>query len=710
MAATFASPAWAKEDSAPLTAWEASRLDESNEAVSTGVARARDRLDSATSTSSLDEREIVKISPTSLGDLLRNIPGLRAEAGMGENNASLTIRGLPLVANGVKYLQLQEDGLPVLQFGDFYSFPSDSFIRADFNVDQVESIRGGSASTFASNAPGGLINLQSKTGDVEGGSVQASTGLDYERYRLDFDYGGHLSDTWRFHFGGFYREGEGPRKTGYSGNQGGQFKFNVTKEFAGGYVRVLGKLLDDRNPLFQYQPMLVTGSDSHPKYSNVGNFSAVGDSLLSRNISVLPGLDKDNNLISYNVQDGMHIKAQSLGMEAKFKIGEWSVSNRMAYARQSGSSTYGTPLFTAPVTAAAFAVEGYMGLTPTGGSLVYASGPNKGQAIIDPNLNGNGLVVVNAIINNNIDSFDNFTNDLRVSRVWDMGGGVLTTTMGLYGAHQDFKTDLSLISILQDVAGGGNSALIDVVAADGHPVTTDGVVNYTGPAVGGHRVLDLGYGILAPYGSLNFHKGKLAIGASIRYDMGEVNGTTRNNHVGDQGSLDVNRDGVISDAEKTIPYAPFGNTTPVDYNYHYLSYSVSANYRWSENFSTFGRYSKGGRAAADRIQFSPAIAADGSLADKNAAYDPVKQAEVGLKFRKDALFLNVTGFWAKVSETNAQLQPSASGLALVLVQNSYRAFGAEFEGGIKSGPWSLTANATVTDARRYRYRDQLCTG
>ena len=63
---------------------------------STGVAKGRDRLDSATSTSALRESEIEVLGARSLGEVLRNIPGIRAEYGIGEGNANYSIRGLPL--------------------------------------------------------------------------------------------------------------------------------------------------------------------------------------------------------------------------------------------------------------------------------------------------------------------------------------------------------------------------------------------------------------------------------------------------------------------------------------------------------------------------------------------------------------------------------------------------------------------------------------
>ncbi|WP_333605380.1 TonB-dependent receptor domain-containing protein [Novosphingobium sp.] len=699
-AATVAlsTPAFAEEngEGKRITAWEASRTHNDDTMIVTGVAKARDRLDSATSTSSMTDNEIAKISPRSLSDLFRNIPGIRSEASAGEANNNYTIRGLPLVSTGAKYLQFQEDGLPVLEFGDILGLGSDVFLRPDFNVAQIESIRGGSASTFASNAPGAVVNLISQTGEVEGGSIQASAGLNYDNYRTDFDYGGHLSDTVRFHVGGFYREGNGPRHVGYTADRGGQVKFNITKEFNGGYVRLYGKVLDDRGAQYTGMPIAVTGTDSNPKYESLPNFSVTHDSVLSRNISAFPVLDPNNNLSEFDVHNGGHARAKSLGLETRFSVGEWSITERMRYSDQSGDISFLYPLAAIPAVAvpAAFGAPG--------GSLVYAGGPLKGQTITNPlTLNGNGLVLFSSAISTPIISLNNFTNDLRTSRVWNVGGGDFTGTAGVYLAHQDTKFSRALVDVLQDVNGNGNSALIDIIDANGNPVTQNGAVDFVGPAPALHSAWNMEYRVLAPYGSFNFHKGKVSVGASVRVDTGKVNGNIRTNSPGDVTTIDVNNDSVITNAERSFAFVPLANNMPVNYRYHYVSYSGSVNYRASQNFSTFARYSRGARAAADRILFTPAVnPVDGSLVQKSAAYDPVKQAEVGLKYRANGLFLNLTGFWAKVRETNTQLKPGANGVTVLqLVNRSYRAYGAEFEGGVRHGPFSLTAGATLTNAK-----------
>ena len=86
-----------------------------------------------------------------------------------------------MASGGAKFLQLQEDGLPVLEYGDIAFGNADIFLRSDLNVARVEAVRGGSASTFASNSPGGVINLISRTGEQEGGSIQGTVGLGLRR-------------------------------------------------------------------------------------------------------------------------------------------------------------------------------------------------------------------------------------------------------------------------------------------------------------------------------------------------------------------------------------------------------------------------------------------------------------------------------------------------------------------------------------------------
>jgi len=667
-------------------------------AFTTGVAKGRDLLDSAISASAIDDTEIEKLGARSLAEVIRTIPGIRAEAGSGEVDGSYTIRGLPLAASGSKFLQFQEDGLPVLEFGDFNGLGTDMLLRYDFNLSQIQTIRGGSASTFASNSPGGVINLISKTGDVEGGAVELTTGLDYGLYRLDMDYGAKLSDTLRFHLGGFFRQGEGPRHAGYDAYKGGQLKFNITKDFAGGYIRLYGKYLDDRTPDYEPVPLGVSGTDSDPHFKNITNFDIKTDSILSRNVSTLAGLDGSNNRTTINARDGAHVKSKAIGFETQFDVSGWTVSDKFRYEANSGNLFGNLPLAVAPAAAFAFLYGG------PGAKLSYGTGPNAGQTIANPNaLNSNGLLLESLLLNFKLNSLDDMTNDLRATRTWDVGGGTLTTTAGEYHSLQKFHTDLFFQTGFQDVLGGGDAALIDITSANGVKQTQNGIFAFAIPDAGTafRRHYGADYTIDAPYGSVNYHIGKIAIGGSVRYDIGRARGSINSGEfqgIG-QTSFDMNGDGVISAAEQRVAFLPLTNPAPVDYNYHYLSYSAGVNYRFSEGFAAFGRYSRGARAGADRLLFSPSVSfATGKLVGSKG-YDPVKQAEVGVKYRHDTLALNLTGFWANTSEQNMQLNTSSTGdTQLVQISRTYGAVGAEFEGSYSVGPFKIAAGATYTKA------------
>ncbi len=292
------------------------------------------------------------------------------------------------------------------------------------------------------------------------------------------------------------------------------------------------------------------------------------------------------------------------------------------------------------------------------------------------------------------------TNDLRVSRVWTIGGGDLTTTAGLYRSSQEYVSEIGFTTFFQDAVGGGRSVPINLRTATGIPVTDGGVLVYgSAGGFGNSKNTDMTYQVTAPFGSFNYAKGKIAIGGSIRWD----NVRARGNIINDTGArpFDINGNGTISVPEGRVTFIPVGVTFPVNYNHDYVSYSLSTNVRVSEPFSVFARYSRGGRAGADKILFTPAVSTvTGALVNSVAGHDVLRQAEIGLKYRQNGIVLNLTGFYALTDETNSQLLTNpATGLTqLVTVARSYKAYGLEFEGGIRRGPFSVTAHATYTEA------------
>ena len=105
-------------------------------------------------------REIADISDLAFfthTTVFRQLPGIRSESSSGGGNSNINVRGIPISTGGAKFLSMQEDGLPIVLFGDLLFAPADGFYKADTTLARVESVRGGTASTLTTNGPGGII-------------------------------------------------------------------------------------------------------------------------------------------------------------------------------------------------------------------------------------------------------------------------------------------------------------------------------------------------------------------------------------------------------------------------------------------------------------------------------------------------------------------------------------------------------------------------
>ena len=682
----FAMPAMAQD---AATSEEDPPVIDASEIVVTAVARGQNVLDSSVSVSSIDSEALVDLAPRSSAELIRQIPGIRSESSGGDGNANIAVRGLPVASGGAKFLQLQEDGLPILEFGDITFGNADIFLRTDYSVARVEAVRGGSASTFASNSPGGVINFISKTGTREGGSLGLTAGLDYREFRADFDYGGSIDDNTDFHIGGFSHIGDGPRDVGYDGSRGGQIKANITRNFANGYVRVYGKYLNDHSVAYLPNPVFVTGSDADPTYTSIANFSINSNSLHSRNFRPITTLDQANQVQTYNIDEGMHPKVLAGGFEAQFDVGGFTVTNRFRYADISGAFVSPFPGSVTGAQAAADAIGG------PGSSLFYATGPQAGQIVANPaSLGGNGLVANIVTFNTRLNSLDNLTNDLRATTEFDVGGGSASLTGGFYYSQQDIDTAWLWTSHLMSVQGDGDAVLLDVRNAVGVPQTQNGTVGYSAAFFGNccRRSYDLEYTTKAPFAALGLEFGGLSLDGSVRWDFSEAKGRTFGD--GPVTTRDINGNGAINRAETLVSVLPTTGAALVDYDTDYLSYSVGANYLVSDSFSIFGRYSRGGRANADRILFNAnnVDPATGELRNSDVAVDFVKQAEIGVKYRAGGLSFYATAFDARTEEENFEATTQT------VFSRAYKARGLELEGSYRMGPFSLSGGATYTDA------------
>ncbi len=622
------------------------------EVVVTGVVNPRAKIKSSVSITTLDVKQVEQSAPRSTAEIFRTIPGIRSESSGGEGNANISVRGVPISSGGSKYLQLQEDGLPVLLFGDIAFATADIFTRFDRNIAKVEAIRGGSASVLSSNSPGGIINFISKTGKTEGGSMVTSFGLDYNDFRTDIEYGARIGDGLYFHAGGFYRTGEGVRSPGFSANNGGQFKMNITKEFESGSVTVYTKFLNDRAAAYMPMPVEVSGTNASPNWRSVRGYDATSGALQSVYLKHNVGLGPDGNIRRGDVADGMNPVSKTIGVSANFDLGEgWKVTNNGRFSANSGQ-------FIAPFPAEVASASTIANSFGAGATLSYA---DSGAAFNTPN----GLVARIHMFDTQLNNFNNFMNDLRVTKKFDKVG----ITAGYFKSIQNISMSWLWNSYLQEVSDN-NPRLINVTIAGGTLLSDNGLYAYGTPFWGNlARNYDTQHSVSAPYANVTFDATeKLSLEGGVRFDMGQVNGSFAG---GTARAFDMNNDGAISAPEQNVFAVNTTSTTAVDYDYDYVSYSLGANYLLDAQQSVFARYSKGASAKADRILFSGLNYLDG---DKINSLDFLAQAEIGYKRKFSKGYVYATFFTSTTTEEGGYEATSNS-----IIENDYKSLGLEVE-------------------------------
>ena len=655
--------------------------------VVTASAGALTKMSSSISVSTLEADQLLDSGAQGAADILRNIPGIRAESSGGEGNANISVRGLPVASGGSKFVQFQVDGMPVLEFGDTAFATPDTFLRPDYNIDHVEVVRGGSASVFASNAPGAVINFITKTGEVAGGNIGVTTGLNYDSKRLDFDYGQPLNDATRFHVGGFLRDGEGPKAVGYNAQKGGQLMANLTHDIDGGYLRVSAQFLDDSSPVYLPVPLSISGSNGNPSVRSLPGFNIQSGALQTPYFTHDLAINAAGNRLITDISDGYHSKVSAFGGEGQFSLGDdWKLHEQFRVAQNSGSFVGPYP---AEVNTAAVLAQQVGGV---GATYRYATGPLAGQAVAAANVGGNGLAQRSLLFNVSLPSMDNFTNDIKLKREFDFGSGPVNVLFGYYHSRQDVQQDWHWNQYVQTVQGQ-NSALLNVYSAAGAAVTDKGLEAYGAPIFGNccTRSYDANYTMDAPYLSLSWQPGNWQIDGGLRYDYMKARGS----YASSTGrTIDVNGNGIIETPEQSVQVVDQAKSMPINYNKKHLEYSFGANYLLSSEVALFGRVSRGARFNSDRLLFGGGIAADGSAA-QGIAVNVVKQFEGGVKWSTTHTSLFVTGFYATTQEQNQDV----TSVNQSLISRDYRARGVEVEGSVDYGYFSVRGGVTFTDSQ-----------
>jgi len=634
------------------------------------------------------------MAPRSTAETLRLIPGMSVtdQAGSG-GNANFSVRGLPVTTGGAPFVQLQEDGLPQVLFGDMNFGNNDYWTRFDVS-NTIEATVGGSAATLAAGAPGAVINYISDTGTKQGGVFTLSEGLGFNESKATFAFGGPLSDTWRYHVDGFYVYGDGPRNQGFIGEDGYQIKANLTHDLADdkGFIRFYVKLLDDQEEYNAGGPVNAAGNgtslsgiSAYPG-NDIRNSSTVG--VYNENINYI---NNSTGQFGQTPNNGIHPIVHSFG--AQFHLtpaGDFVIDDKFRLTQMSGN--FASTFFGLGNT------SGVIGSSVNGqtvGSVVYAAGPNAGQAY-------SGLTNNSTEIYTNMSNMGSVVNDLALSDKWVFGDNKLSLRGGLFYMNQTIDQNWHPNAQLQTVAGT-NPIPLNVISTTGQLLSNSGIQGYnTAWGTGVDRTYAMNVADTAPYLDLTWDFDALQLEGSLRRDDYHVTGwaesaSNATTQIGYLTGTTFSPTGSLT--TPLVSYSSLDPSTyePLNYGISYNSWSFGALYQLDSDTSVYGRASRGGKANTDRNILSGYTNPDGSLtaSGQQQAVDIVLQQEVGIKHKGQVLggTYNVTAAYFQTSfgESSFDLTKPVADRYFV---DKYSAKGIEASGTLRIGGFSLYAQAT----------------
>ncbi|RZJ52491.1 MAG: TonB-dependent receptor [Flavobacterium sp.] len=583
------------------------------EVVVTGSSSPRSKLESSVAITTMGAKAIEDRAPSSTAALLQTIPGFVVEASGGEIGNNLFARGIPS-AGAYEYVQIQEDGLPVFEDGALQFANADTFYRLDETVSKMEAVRGGSASIFANNAPGGIINFISKTGQNDfQGRAKFSTS-DYGMFRTDLNLSGALiQDKLFFNVGGFYRADNGVRNTGFTANKGGQIKGNLTYKFDDNdYLRVNFKHLNDRNTFYLPIPL----KSNNGKIEGIDGFDPNYGTLTSVNFSHLNVPQYGGGTFSADLEDGSHPVINSIGAEFKKKISD-KVTFKNAFKQTAIDLNYNA-IFPngGPWTQDAYATDIQ---NTTAGNLTYTYVDNG--AAVDPN-----ALIMRADHWYIHKKMDNFANNFSFS--FDLDPVKLTA--GYYYSNWKSNQYWNWNSYLVSVSD--NPRLLNVED------NTTGV-NHTWNGVERITWLERDAqtkGLLNDvYADAEIKAtDNLTFNAGLRYNKDKYSGYRDNARffAEDLGVIDNN---TADDAVTTVKGNPY---TYWRYDVSEWSYTAAGNYKFNDNMASYVRYSHGFRSPIEESFYDNA--ADLSKLENTE----VNQFELGYKYANSFFSVNANLF------------------------------------------------------------------
>lgn len=662
---------------APASADADSTVDEVIVTARAGI-EAQKKVEASYAITVVGEEKLRLQSPVSVAEALKNVPGLWVEASGGEVGANIRARGIPL--EGYSTVALYEDGLPVQHDGGLGFLNTDFSMRLDETVQRMEAVRGGPSSIFASYAPGGVVNfITRKGGDQLEGLVKAQVG-DYGLYRGDFWVGGPVAG-FRLGLGGFYRVSDGVRDPGYRPDEGGQLRFSIGKDFERGSIDFNVKRIDDKVMFYLPIPVL---------YDTSGDPQGMPG--LDPNFGTLSGPDTarltfrtNRGPFNFDATRGAQTKLTQYTLGVKYELGDWRLAENLRYRTSDITRAALVPntAVAATTRASQFSLAGQ----PAGSTIQfrYANAPNE---VFDmAGQNGNGLVIDAAMREQDM-SLDEWVNDLRLQRRFEVGGQSHDVAFGVYAAK--VEEEFFHIGALALIDVRSNARLLNavVVGPTGQVISTlteNGITRY-----GSHMQHAMGESkIFALYASDEWRlTDRLRVDLGLRWEKVTLEGRNEN-------TANLNLGQSPTAADDAVPSLT-GVYVPYDREFDGWSGALAFNYEIAPDFAVYGRYTRAFRLPS----IGDFLTNPTNTAPRTQGFDLV---EGGLKVERDRFSLYATAFYTAFdSQGFSETRYDAATNSFISRTEfaSTRAYGVELEGVVRPTEWfDVSFAGTAQDPR-----------
>ena len=536
------------------------------------------KLESSVAITTANSNQIAELAPQSAAELLKVIPGFYVESSGGEVSNNLFPRGIPQDGS-YRYVAMYEDGLPIFEAPELAFANIDILMRLDESVKSMEGVRGGTSSIYASNAPGGIINFLSKTGGNKRELILKFSVGSNDFKRVDFNYGGPLSEKIKFNVGGFLRYSKGIRSAHFTGNSGGQIKLNMTRLFKKGYFRVYAKYLNDRNIFYLPIPLQNPNDpESIPGLNaNYGTMTSV-----HAGKSSFPS--PFGQVYQRDIRDGIHPELMSFTLEYVYDFGRgWSIQNNLRLMKTDIDFNAIFPLET-PFNASFFADSvKHLSQMPGVERWEYRYADNGRPIQNISALNDNGLVALNGwwTISKPL---KNVLNNLQINKKFGRHKISFAGYFSQYSAHdfwywQNILTEVRDAPRLLDLVGLNSSGQVV------HSVTKNGFEQFGSFYVNAmNKAVVYSTYFVDEWQTTNRLRMDIGLRLESHHYKGKVE-NTRDDFVIGKGE---------SEAEQNVVFGD-GTYRYYKHNFNEWAFSLGGNYTINQHLAFYGRLSRGFR-------------------------------------------------------------------------------------------------------------------